>query len=148
MNMVVLMKLCADPEKGTMGKDGTVDREKSPSIPNPYDFNALEEALRIKDKQEGKITLIFVGPDKKEAQDMLKNALARGADQAIILCDLKLKGSDTRATAYALAQAVKKISKFDLVFCGMQAVDGDTAQVGPQVAEELGIPQIYLRKDY
>ncbi len=142
MNMIVLMKLCADPEKGVMKKEGTVDREKSPPIPNPYDFNALEEALKIKDKQEAKITIIFMGPDKKEAQDMLKNALARGADEAIILADLKLIGSDTRATAYALAQAVKKVGKFDLVFCGMQAIDGDTAQVGPQVAEELGIPQI------
>ena len=147
MNMIVLMKLCADPEKGVMKKEGTVDREKSPPIPNPYDFNALEEALKIKDKQEAKITIIFMGPDKKEAQDMLKNALARGADEAIILADLKLIGSDTRATAYALAQAVKKVGKFDLVICGMQAIDGDTAQVGPQVAEELGIPQITYIKE-
>ncbi len=154
MNMIVLMKLCANPEKGVMKKDGTVDREKSETLPNPYDRNALEEALKIRDTSGGKISIIFMGRVTDNAKEMLKDALARAAgkdkeaieaakdDEAIILCDKKLAASDTRATAYALAKAIKKISKFDLIFCGMQAIDGDTAQVGPQVAEELGIPQI------
>jgi len=147
MNIIVLMKLCADPKKGTMKKDGTVDRKKSPPIPNPYDFNALEEALKIKDTSGGKISVIFMGQETGEAKDMLKDALYRGADEAIILCDKKLGASDTRATSYALAKAIKKIGKPDLVFCGMQAIDGDTAQVGPQVAEELSIPQITYVKE-
>lgn len=156
MNIIVLMKLCADPEKGVMKRDGTVDREKSAPVWNPYDFNALEEALQIREKLGGKISLIFMGRDSEAAREMLKNALARGGskdkeaikdDEAIILSNPKLSGSDTRATAYALARAIKKIGKFDLIFCGMQAIDGDTAQVGPQVAEELGISQITYVKE-
>lgn len=159
MNIIVLMKLCANPEKGVMKKDGTVDREKSEALPNPYDRNALEEALKIREKHGGKISIIFMGRVTDNAKEMLKDALARAAgkdketieaakdDEAIILCDEILAASDTRATSYALAKAIKKIGRFDLIFCGMQAIDGDTAQVGPQVAEELGIPQITYVKE-
>lgn len=142
MNMIVLMKLAADPDRGHMTEEGIVDREKSGLITNPYDLNALEEALKAKAKHGGSITVLSMGPSTPAQENLLRDALARGADQAVLLTDRKLAASDTRATAYALSRAIRKIGAFDLVFAGMQAVDGDTAQVGPQVAENLNIPQI------
>lgn len=141
MNLVVLIKQVPDPEKNAgMKEDGTLNREESKNIVNPYDMNALEEALKLKDQYGGKVTLISMGPPK--AEQALREALVCGADEAILVSDRKLGASDTLATAYALSYAIKKLGDYDIVFCGMQAIDGDTAQVGPQVAERLGIPQI------
>lgn len=141
MNIIVLIKQVPDPEKNAgMKEDGTLNREESQNIVNPYDMNALEEALKLKDQYGGKITVISMGPPK--AEQALRKALATGADEAILVTDRKLGASDTLATAYALSQTIKKIGNYYLVLCGMQAIDGDTAQVGPQIAERLGIPQI------
>lgn len=141
MNLVVLIKQVPDPEKNAgMKEDGTLNREESTNIINPYDRNAVEEALKLKDQYGGKVTTISMGLPK--AQYALKETIVMGADEAILLSDKKLGASDTLATAYALSQAIKKLGSYDLIFCGMQAIDGDTAQVGPQVAERLGIPQI------
>lgn len=141
MDLVVLLKQVPDPERNAgMKEDGTLNREESTNIVNPYDLNALEEALSLKDKYRGTVTVFSMGPEK--AKDALKDALVRGADEAILVGDGKLRASDTLATAYALSYAIKKLENYDLIFCGMQAIDGDTAQVGPQVAERLGIPQV------
>lgn len=131
----------------------TVIRAGVPNIFNPFDQNALEAALQIKDadKDNVKVTLLSMGPD--QAKDVLREGLAMGADDAYLLSDRKLGGSDTLATGYALAQAIKKlaadkgIEQFDIILCGKQAIDGDTAQVGPQIACELGIPQITYARD-
>ena len=131
----------------------TVIRAGVPNIFNPFDQNALEGALQLKDadKDNVKVTLLSMGPE--QAKDVLREGLAMGADDAYLVSDRKLGGSDTLATGYALAQAVKKVAelkgieKFDLVLCGKQAIDGDTAQVGPQIACELGIPQITYARD-
>lgn len=130
----------------------TVIRAGVPNIFNPFDQNALEAALALKDADKDvKITLLSMGPD--QAKDVLREGLAMGADDAYLLSDRKLGGSDTLATGYALAQAIKKlaadkgIEQFDIILCGKQAIDGDTAQVGPQIACELGIPQITYARD-
>lgn len=141
MDLVVLIKQVPDPEKNAgMKEDGTLNREKSENIVNPYDMNALEEALKLKDQYGGTVKVVSMGLPK--AEQALREALAKGADEAVLVTDKKLGASDTLATAYALSQAIKKLGNYDLIFCGMQAIDGDTAQVGPQVAERLGIPQI------
>jgi len=129
-----------DPVKGTLIRDGVE------SILNPDDANALEEALKIKDKYENvKITVITMGPP--QADVMLRECLAMGADEAILLSDRAFGGADTWATSNAIAAAIKKISNYDIIFAGRQAIDGDTAQVGPQIAERLNIPQItYVEK--
>lgn len=124
----------------------TVIRAGVPNIFNPFDQNALEAALQLKDNQGAKVTLLCMGPP--QAKDVLREGLAMGADDAYLLSDPKVGGSDTLATGYALSQAIKKlaadkgIEQFDIILCGKQAVDGDTAQVGPQIASELGIAQI------
>ena len=123
-----------------MKDDGTVNRAALPAIFNPEDLNALEMALQVKDRHGGQVTVLTMGPPR--ATDVLREALYRGADRVILLTDRKTAGSDTLATSYALKCAVEKIGAYDLVFCGRQAIDGDTAQVGPQVAEKLGLPQI------
>ena len=129
-----------DPEKHTVIRAGV------PNIFNPFDQNALEAALQLKDSQGARVTLLSMGPP--QAEDVLREGLAMGADDAYLLTDIKVGGSDTLATGYCLAQAVKKVAElqgieqFDVVLCGKQAIDGDTAQVGPQIATELGIPQI------
>ena len=130
----------------------TVIRAGVPNIFNPFDQNALEAALQMKDADKDvKITLLSMGPD--QAKDVLREGLAMGADDAYLLSDRKLGGSDTLATGYALAQAIKKVAadkgieQFDIILCGKQAIDGDTAQVGPQIACELGIPQITYARD-
>jgi electron transfer flavoprotein beta subunit len=132
-----------------MRDDGTVNRGALPAIFNPEDLNALETALQIRDQFGGTVTALTMGPPK--AADVLRECLFRGADRAVMLTDRRAAASDTLATSYILAQAIEAIGetygKYDFVFCGRQAIDGDTAQVGPQCAEKLGIPQItYLEE--
>jgi electron transfer flavoprotein beta subunit len=120
-------------------KTNTLIREGVPCILNPFDQFALEEAVKLK-KEGDKIIVITMGPP--QAKKELMKCLALGADEAILLCDRALAGADTWATSYTLAQAIRKIGNFDIIFCGYQAIDGDTAQVGPELAAQLGIPQI------
>lgn len=132
-----------------MKDDGTVNRAALPAIFNPEDLNALETALEVRDRFGGSVTALTMGPPK--AADVLRDCLFRGADRAILLTDRRAAASDTLATSYILSQAIKTIGsvygKADFVFCGRQAIDGDTAQVGPQCAEKLGLPQItYLEE--
>ena len=120
-------------------------REEVPSVINPFDENAIEEALRLREKHGGKVTVITMGPP--QAEEALRKSLAMGADEAILVSDRAFAGSDTLATSYTLAAVLKKIGDFDLILFGKQAIDGDTAQVGPGVAEQLNLPQItYVRK--
>ena len=128
-----------------MKEDGTVNRGALPTIFNPEDLHALETALEIKENYGGTVTVLTMGPPK--AADVLRDCLFRGADRAVLLTDRRAAASDTLATSYIISQAIKTIGDFDFVFCGRQAIDGDTAQVGPQTAEKLGIPQItYLEE--
>ena len=141
-NCVVLVKQVPDTKRITgkaMNDDGTVNRSALPAIFNPEDLNALELALQIKDKFGGKVTVITMG--LPAAGMILRDSLFRGADEAILVTDPKCAASDTLATSYILGCAVRKID-YDIVLCGRQAIDGDTAQVGPQLAEKLGVPQI------
>jgi electron transfer flavoprotein beta subunit len=140
---VVLVKQVPDTHHITgevMKKDGTMNRGALPAIFNPEDLNALEMALQVKDKYGGHVTVITMGPPK--AAEVLRESLYRGADRVILLTDKKFAGADTLATSYALTCAIQKLDQYDLVFAGRQAIDGDTAQVGPQTAEKLSIPQI------
>ncbi|HUI33631.1 MAG: electron transfer flavoprotein subunit beta/FixA family protein [Dysgonamonadaceae bacterium] len=143
-NIIVLAKQVPDTRnvgKDAMKADGTVNRAALPAIFNPEDLNALEQALQIKDKHpESKITILTMGPGR--AAEILREGLFRGADDGVLLTDRAFAGADTLATSYALSMAVRKIDSFDIIISGRQAIDGDTAQVGPQVAEKLGIPQI------
>ena len=123
-----------------MNPDGTVNRSKLPTVFNPDDLVALEFALQVKDSYGGKVTVITMGPPP--AAEVLRQSLYMGADQVALISDRRFAAADTLATSYALGMAIRKIGKYDLVFCGRQAIDGDTAQVGPQLAEKLGIPQI------
>ncbi len=123
-----------------MKEDGTVNRAALPAIFNPEDLHALETALQIRDRYGGTVTAITMGPPK--ASEVLRECLNRGADRAVLLTDRRAAASDTLATSYILSQAVRTIDRYDFVFCGRQAIDGDTAQVGPQCAEKLGITQI------
>lgn len=128
-----------DPTRGTLIREGI------PSIINPNDLHALEEGLRLREKFSGKVTAISMGPP--QAIDALQEAIAIGVDEGVLLTDSALAGADTLATAYTLGRCIEKIGKYDLIICGIQAIDGDTGQVGPQVAEYLNIPQItYVRK--
>ncbi len=140
---VVLVKQVPDTHHVTgevMTKDGTMNRSALPAIFNPEDLHALEMALQVKEQYGGTVTVITMGPPT--AAEVLRESLYRGADRAILLSDRKFAGADTLATSYALKCAIEKVGQYDLVFCGRQAIDGDTAQVGPQTAEKLGIPQI------
>ena len=123
-----------------MKEDGTVNRAKLPAIFNHEDRAALELALQIKDQYGGKVTVITMGPPR--ASDILRECLFMGADDAVLISDRKFAGADTLATSYVLSEAINKVGKYDFVFAGRQAIDGDTAQVGPQTAEKLNIPQI------
>ena len=149
LKIIVLAKQVPDTRnvgKDAMKADGTVNRAALPAIFNPEDLNALEQALRLKDQIPGTtVTLLTMGPVR--AADILREGLFRGADDGILLTDRAFAGSDTLATSYALSCAIRKIGTFDLIFAGRQAIDGDTAQVGPQVAEKLGIPQITYAED-
>jgi hypothetical protein len=130
-----------NPETGTLIRDGV------PSILNNDDANALEEALKIKDMHpDTHITVVSMGPP--QAQDMLFECIAMGADEAVLLSDRAVGGSDTWATSNALTATIRKIGEFDLIFAGRQAIDGDTAQVGPQIAEKLGIPQVTYVEEF
>ena len=117
-----------------------MNRAALPTIFNPEDLSALEAALEVKDRFGGTVTVVSMGPPK--AADVLRDCLYRGADRAILVTDRRAGGSDTLATSYILSQAVKTVGEFDFVFCGRQAIDGDTAQTGPQCAEKLGVPQV------
>lgn len=129
----------------TMKEDGTVNRGALPAIFNPEDLHALETALEVRDAHGGTVTALSMGPPK--AAEVLRECLYRGADRGILLTDRRAAASDTLATSYILSQAIRTIGRFDFVFCGRQAIDGDTAQVGPQCAEKLGITQItYLER--
>ncbi|WP_097028335.1 electron transfer flavoprotein subunit beta/FixA family protein [Clostridium peptidivorans] len=142
MKIIVCMKqvpdtneVKIDPVKGTLIRDGV------PSIINPDDKNAIEEAVRIKESREdAHVTVISMGPP--QAGTALREALAMGADEAILLSDREFAGSDTWATSAILASAINRIGDYDIIFCGRQAIDGDTAQVGPEIAEHLKLPQI------
>jgi electron transfer flavoprotein beta subunit len=141
-NCIVPIKQVPDTKRITgkaMNDDGTVNRSALPAIFNPEDLNALELALEIKEKFGGKVTVVTMG--LPTAAGILRDSLYRGADEAILITDRKCAASDTLATSYIISCAVKK-TDYDLVICGRQAIDGDTAQVGPQLAEKLDIPQI------
>lgn len=142
--IIVLAKQVPDTRnvgKDAMKADGTVNRAALPAIFNPEDLNALEQALRIKDSFLGStISILTMGPGR--AAEIIREGLFRGADDGILLTDRAFAGSDTLATSYALGQALKRIGKYDIIIAGRQAIDGDTAQVGPQVAEKLGLPQV------
>ncbi|MFH0915358.1 MAG: electron transfer flavoprotein subunit beta/FixA family protein [bacterium] len=143
LRIVVLAKQVPDTQNVTgqaMNEDGTVNRAALPAIFNPEDLNALEEALRLRESHGGRVTVISMGPPA--AAQVLRESLYRGADEVILLSDGPFAGADTLATSHALSLAVRKIGHCDLVLCGRQAIDGDTAQVGPQLAEKLGLPQI------
>lgn len=144
LNIIVLAKQVPDTRnvgKDAMKEDGTINRAALPAIFNPEDLNALEQALRLKDANPGStITLLTMGLPR--ASEIIREAIYRGADTGIVLTDRSLGGADTLATSYSLAQAVKKFGKFDIILGGRQAIDGDTAQVGPQIAEKLGLPQV------
>ena len=141
MNIIVCLKQVPDTEAVKLNPEtNTLVRDGVENIMNPFDRQALETALMLKDKEGAKVTVLTMG--LPQATDILKEAIAMGADDGILLSDRALAGSDTLATSIALAAAVKHIGGYDLVMCGKQAVDGDTAQVGPEMAEHLGIPQI------
>ena len=144
LRIIVLAKQVPDTRnvgKDAMKEDGTVNRQALPAIFNPEDLNALELALRIKDDFPGTtVSVISMGPVR--AADIIREGLFRGADNGYLLTDRAFAGSDTLATSYALSRAIRAIGVFDLIVCGRQAIDGDTAQVGPQVAEKLGLPQV------
>ncbi len=143
LNIIVTVKQVPDTHNVTcdaMKEDGTVNRSALPAIFNPEDLNALEEALKIKEAVGGRITALSMGPPT--AVEVLKDCLFRGADEVILISDRRFAGADTLATSYALSCAIRKIGSYDIVLCGRQAIDGDTAQVGPQIAEKLGINQI------
>jgi len=141
LNIIVLIKQVPDIEKVRFDLEtGRLDRSSAEAVINPFDLNALEAAVQIKEKMNATVTAISMGP--KTAESSLRDAIARGADRAILLTDVRFAGADTLATSYTLASAIKKIGSFDLVICGEKTVDGDTAQVGPEVAEFLGIPHV------
>jgi electron transfer flavoprotein beta subunit len=129
-----------------MKADGTVNRGALATIFNPEDLNALETALEIKEQHGGTVTALSMGPPK--AVDVLRDCLYRGADRVILLTDRRAAASDTLATSYILSQAIRTIGRYDFVFCGRQAIDGDTAQVGPQCAEKLDLTQITYLKEF
>lgn len=144
LKIIVLAKQVPDTRnvgKDAMKADGTVNRAALPAIFNPEDLNALEQALRLKDAYPGTtVTLLTMGPGR--AAEIIREGLYRGADGGYLLTDRAFAGADTLATSYAISMAIRKIKEYDLILCGRQAIDGDTAQVGPQVAEKLGLSQI------
>ena len=146
MNSIVCIKQVPNTNEVKINKEtGTLIREGVESIINPDDKNALEAALVLKEQTGGTVTILSMGPPQAKAA--LKEGLAMGADEAWLLSDRAFGGSDTWATATILAAAIEKIGNYDIVFCGRQAIDGDTAQVGPEIAEFLGIPQVTYAKE-
>ena len=144
LKIVVLAKQVPDTRnvgKDAMKEDGTINRAALPAIFNPEDLNALEQALRIKESHPGTtVTLLTMGLPR--AAEIVREAIYRGADGGVVLTDRPFGGADTLATSYSLAQAVKKFGNYDIILGGRQAIDGDTAQVGPQIAEKLHLPQV------
>jgi electron transfer flavoprotein beta subunit len=144
LRIIVLAKQVPDTKNVTgevMKADGTVNRNALAAIFNPEDLNALEMGLELKERYGGEVIVITMGPPR--AADMLKDCLCRGADRVILVSDRRFAAADTLATSYTVAQAITThLMPYDVVLCGRQAIDGDTAQVGPQVAEKLGIPQV------
>lgn len=146
MNIIVCIKQVPEttevkinPETNTLIRDGVK------SIINPFDMYAIEEAVRLKEKFGGKITIITMGPPQAEAA--LREAISIGADEGVLVCDRAFAGSDTWATSFTLSESIKKLGQFDLIICGKQASDGDTAQVGPGISTHLDIPQVtYVKK--
>jgi len=146
MKIIVCIKQVPDTTSVRMDPETlTLIREGVPSIINPFDAYAIEEGLRLKEKHGGTVTVITMGPP--QAASALREAIALGVDEGVHLCDAAFKGSDTLATSYVLAQGIRKLGAFDLILCGKQASDGDTAQVGPGIAVQLDLPQaICVRK--
>lgn len=139
MNIIVCVKQVPGTNEVKMNKEtNTIIREGVAAIINPFDAYAIEEGLRIKEKTCGKVTVLSMGIPT--VADMLKETVALGVDDTVLLSDRAFAGSDTLATAYALSMGIRKIGQYDLIICGKQAIDGDTAQVGPSLAEKLGIP--------
>lgn len=146
MNIIVCIKqvpdttnVRIDPETNTLIRTGVQ------SIINPFDMYAIEEGVRLKEKLSGNVTVVTMGPP--QAEEALREAISLGADEAVLISDKAFAGSDTWATSYTLSKAIQKIGKFDLIICGKQAIDGDTAQVGPGISAHLDIPQItYVKK--
>ena len=149
LNIVVLAKQVPDTRnvgKDAMKADGTINRAVLPAIFNPEDLNALEQALKIKEENpDTRVTLLTMGPPR--AAEIVREGLFRGADDGIVLSDRAFAGADTLATSYALSAAIRKLGNVDLIIGGRQAIDGDTAQVGPQIAEKLGLPQVTYAED-
>ena len=146
MNIIVCIKQVPDTSEVRIDpKTNTLVREGVKSIINPFDMYAIEEALRVRERLGGKVTVITMGPP--QAQEALREAISLGADEAILVSDRAFAGSDTWATSYTLAATIKKIGSYELIICGKQAIDGDTAQVGPGISAHLDIPQItYVKK--
>jgi electron transfer flavoprotein alpha/beta subunit len=146
MNIIVLVKQVPDTSEVKINREtNTLIRDGVPSIINPFDMYAIEEALRLREKHGGKVTAITMGPP--QAAEALKEAVSLGVDDVVLLSDRAFAGADTWATSYAISQGIKKIAEFDLIIAGKQAIDGDTAQVGPETADMLGIPFIaYIKK--
>lgn len=149
LNSVVLIKQVPDTKNITgqaMLDDGTVNRAALPAIFNPEDMNALEAALAVRDRCGGSVTVMTMGPPA--ACEILRESLSRGADRAILITDRRAAASDTLSTSYILSCAVKQLEGIQLVFCGRQAIDGDTAQVGPQLSEKLGLAQVTYVEEF
>jgi len=146
MHIIVCIKQVPETTEVKINPEtNTLIREGVKSIINPFDMYAIEEGIRLKEKFTGKVTVISMGPPQAEAA--LREAVAMGADEAILICDRAYAGSDTWATSYTLASAIRKIGSYDLILCGKQASDGDTAQVGPGISAHLDIPQVtYVKK--
>ena len=146
MDIVVCIKQVPDTTEVKIDpKTNTLVRQGVPSIVNPFDKNAIEAGLRLKEKYGGKVTVVSMGPP--QANDALKECLAMGADEAVLVSDRAFGGADTLATSYTLASTIRTLGHFDVILCGKQAIDGDTAQVGPEMAEHLGITQLtYVAK--
>lgn len=146
MRIIVSIKQVPDTQEVKIDPEtNTIIREGVPSIMNPFDANAVEEAIRIKEKSAAEVIVISMGP--LQAEEALREAIGMGADSAILLTDERFRGADTLATSYTLKKAIENIGDYNLILCGKQAIDGDTAQVGPELAEMLGIPQTtYVRK--
>jgi len=146
MNFIICIKqVPGTTEVKIDPRTNTLIREGVESIVNPFDTYAIEEGLRLKERMGGKVTVISMGPP--QAESALREALSMGCDEAVLLTDPAFAGSDTLATSYTLACGIRKIGEFSLIICGKQAIDGDTAQVGPGIAEKLGIPAVtYVKK--
>jgi electron transfer flavoprotein beta subunit len=141
MNIVVCVKQVPDTTDVRIDSEtNTLIREGVSSILNPFDIYAVEEAIRIREKHGGKVTVITMGPP--QAEEVLREAISLGVDDAVLISDPAFAGADTLATSYTLAQGIRKLGEFDIILCGKQAIDGDTAQVGPGIAVHLDIPQI------